>query len=209
MKFRFFNLLLILCFIFSISLVSAEVSVSDRTLIKNQVDEIINYVNDENFDAINNVLSSNSRKGLIEEIQLQLAEKNINYEEVLIGSFKELDNNQLKASGSYEIKGPSWSGSGTFMFFTFEKSNDKLLLVDTNFHQIIFPSYIFKKIGSIFLIAIPILLLITIFWIWMLIDCAKKDFIGSNDKVIWILILIFTGIIGAIIYYFIIKRKKN
>lgn len=199
---------LFLFIVISLNLVSAEVSIPERTQIKEQVNQIISYVNEGNFDAISEILSPNCRTGLKDEIELQLAEKNIKYEEVLIGSYKDIGNNQIKARGSYEIKGPNWKGSGSLMYFTFEKAGDKFLLVDTNFHQIIFPSYIFKKIGFVFLLIVPIFLLISIFWVWMLIDCAKRNYTGPNDKVIWILIIIFTGIVGAIIYYFIVKRKK-
>jgi hypothetical protein len=45
-----------------------------------------------------------------------------------------------------------------------------------------------------------------IFWIWMIVDCAQRDFKGDN-KVVWILILVFLGILGAIIYYFVVKIK--
>lgn len=50
-----------------------------------------------------------------------------------------------------------------------------------------------------------------IFWIFMVVDCAQRDF-GTgkdNDKIVWILILVFLGIIGAIIYYFVIKKKAS
>ena len=47
-------------------------------------------------------------------------------------------------------------------------------------------------------------LVCAVFWIWMLIDCLKREF---NDKVLWILILLLTGILGAILYYFLVKRK--
>ncbi len=62
---------------------------------------------------------------------------------------------------------------------------------------------------AIFMIVLFILLfavgiLGTIFWIWMLVDCAKREF---DSKVAWILILVFTGVIGAILYYFIVKKK--
>ena len=46
-----------------------------------------------------------------------------------------------------------------------------------------------------------------IFWIVMLIDCAKRKFKLENDKIMWILIIIFLGWLGAIIYYFVVKRK--
>lgn len=50
-----------------------------------------------------------------------------------------------------------------------------------------------------------------VFWIIMLIDCVgrdDKDFPNpsQNTKLIWILVLILGGQIGAIIYYFVVKR---
>lgn len=48
-----------------------------------------------------------------------------------------------------------------------------------------------------------------IFWIWMLVDCVKRDFKNENEKLLWILILIFAHWIGALIYYFLVKRKKE
>ena len=46
-----------------------------------------------------------------------------------------------------------------------------------------------------------------ILWIWMLVDAAKRNFPKSDDKVLWILVIVLAGIIGAIIYYFMVKRK--
>ena len=48
-----------------------------------------------------------------------------------------------------------------------------------------------------------------ILWIWMLIDCLKREFKGENDKLLWILVILFGGIIGGAIYYFMIKRKED
>lgn len=48
-----------------------------------------------------------------------------------------------------------------------------------------------------------------VFWIFMIVDVAKRKFKDENDKVVWILIVVLTGIIGALIYYFVIKRKDK
>ncbi|NBS69517.1 PLDc_N domain-containing protein [bacterium] len=40
----------------------------------------------------------------------------------------------------------------------------------------------------------------------MLIDCIRRDF---TDKTMWILLLVFLNILGAILYYFMIKRKDK
>ena len=46
-------------------------------------------------------------------------------------------------------------------------------------------------------------LLLTIFWIWMLVHAATKNI---ENKVLWIILLIIFGVLAAIIYYFAIKR---
>ena len=42
----------------------------------------------------------------------------------------------------------------------------------------------------------------TIFWIWMLIDCAKNEPREGNDRILWVLIIALTHFVGALIYYF-------
>jgi len=46
------------------------------------------------------------------------------------------------------------------------------------------------------------------FWIWMLIDCATKEPSAGNDKIVWLLIIVFTHIVGALIYYFVRRRPR-
>lgn len=58
-----------------------------------------------------------------------------------------------------------------------------------------------------FVVFFVIGVLATIFWIWMIVDCAQKKFKNENDKIIWILIIVLTGVIGAIIYYFVARNK--
>lgn len=48
-----------------------------------------------------------------------------------------------------------------------------------------------------------------VFWILMLVDCAQRNFKKDADKIAWILVIIFTYLIGALIYYFIVKRKTK
>ncbi|WP_292487278.1 PLDc N-terminal domain-containing protein [Methanohalobium sp.] len=69
------------------------------------------------------------------------------------------------------------------------------------FDAVGFPVYIliFFLIGT----------LATVFWIWMLIDCATKEPSQGNDKVVWIIIIVFTQIIGALIYYFVRRPKRK
>ncbi|UCC11383.1 MAG: PLDc_N domain-containing protein [candidate division WOR-3 bacterium] len=57
------------------------------------------------------------------------------------------------------------------------------------------------------LITIAVGLLGTAFWIWMIIDCANNEPNEGNDKIVWILVIVLTGFIGAAIYYF--ARRPN
>ena len=47
-----------------------------------------------------------------------------------------------------------------------------------------------------------LVLLLSAFWIWMLVDCATREPGGSNDKIVWILVILFAHGLGALIYYF-------
>lgn len=48
-----------------------------------------------------------------------------------------------------------------------------------------------------------------IFWIFMIVDVVKREFKQENDKLLWILVVVLTGLIGAVIYYFMIKRPNK
>lgn len=52
-----------------------------------------------------------------------------------------------------------------------------------------------------------VVLLLFVFWIWMLIDClGRKKF---EEKLVWTVVIILLPVIGAIIYYFLIKIKTK
>jgi hypothetical protein len=61
--------------------------------------------------------------------------------------------------------------------------------------------------GFELLILFSFLALPTILWLWALIDCVKREFKG-NDKVIWVLIIIFLPMIGSILYLAIGRKNK-
>ena len=48
-----------------------------------------------------------------------------------------------------------------------------------------------------------------VFWIFMIVDVAKRGLPKPDDKTLWILIVVLAGLIGSIIYYFMIKRKDK
>jgi len=56
---------------------------------------------------------------------------------------------------------------------------------------------------GIFAVFAVIGLLLTIFWIWMIVHAATKNI---ENKALWIILLIIFGVLAAIVYYFAIKR---
>jgi hypothetical protein len=48
----------------------------------------------------------------------------------------------------------------------------------------------------------------SIFWIWMIIDCATNEPSINNDRLMWLLIIIFVHLVGALIYYFVRRPER-
>ena len=205
MVFKKQNILLMLIFTFLLctSVVFEEVSSTDKTEIQNQITTIANSVNNNDINSIINIVSSNARPDLKNEIENNLAGKMVQFQQS-VSSYEDLGNNQVKVKGRYSAAGPGWNVNGMSNYYIFEKSGDSWLLVDTDFHQKMGAGYIFKFIGKIFLIILPFIIIFGAFWLWMLIDCIKRQF---EDKTMWILLIIFFSFIGAILYYFMMRKK--
>ena len=53
-------------------------------------------------------------------------------------------------------------------------------------------------------------LVIVALWIWMLIDClTRKDFDKEDDKLLWAIVILLGSWVGALLYYFLVKRKRD
>ena len=71
-------------------------------------------------------------------------------------------------------------------------------------------------LAGIWICFIVVLWLVGLFlfvvWIMMLVDCAKRDNndfpnAGESTKTMWLLIVILASGVGAIIYYFMVRKK--
>ncbi len=71
------------------------------------------------------------------------------------------------------------------------------------FNIIFFPFMV-----AFMLIAAAIVLLVTAFWIWMIVDCVQRKFKNETEKVIWILAVILLTWVGALVYYFAIRASN-
>ena len=47
------------------------------------------------------------------------------------------------------------------------------------------------------------------FWIWMIVDTAKRKFRNDLEKLIWLLVIIFASWIGAIVYFIVVRTMNS
>ncbi len=53
-----------------------------------------------------------------------------------------------------------------------------------------------------------VFVIVLIFWIWMLVDCAKRKFRNDVEKIVWIVVIVLGQWVGALVY-FIVVRSLN
>lgn len=47
-----------------------------------------------------------------------------------------------------------------------------------------------------------------ILWIWAIVDCATNEPSEGNEKIVWIIVIVFTNWIGGLIY-FLVRRPQR
>jgi len=63
-------------------------------------------------------------------------------------------------------------------------------------------------IAVLWLIGVVISVGSTAFWVWMLIDCLTKESDQGNDKLVWALVIVLTGCLGALLYFFVRRPER-
>ena len=61
-------------------------------------------------------------------------------------------------------------------------------------------------LAPLILIGLTFAMAAAAFWIWMIVDCATNE-PASNDKIVWLLVIVLLHFIGALIYFF--ARRLN
>jgi threonine/homoserine/homoserine lactone efflux protein len=80
-------------------------------------------------------------------------------------------------------------------------------------HMIFFFSFVVSQIGKetpnlgamglLFLSHFLVIICGIAFMIYMIVDCALRKFDKDSQKIIWIIVIVFTSVLGAIIYYYV------
>ena len=47
------------------------------------------------------------------------------------------------------------------------------------------------------------------FWLWMLIHAIKNKGLTDTEKIMWVLVILFLHVLGALIYFFIGRPKAT
>jgi len=182
----------------------ADISSIDKEEIKQNINIIEQSLGEGDVSSILSLISPNAPSKLKNEIENILEDKKIHFTEDDISSWTDISSSSVKITGSFSASGHNWKTSGLENYFIFEKVNGRWLLLDTDFHQKLSPGYWWNFIMKIMAFACPIFLATFAFWVWMLVDCLNKS---SRDKLIWVLVIIFLNILGAVLYFF-IERKR-
>lgn len=196
----------------------SEIAESDRKKIWAVLDELGQAIVREDIDSIMARLSPNMDREKYNKIKESLEEKfaSYDYSEYKFSppAYRKIEilepAKKVKFKARYSEKYNSASGSGYSSGFTsnfvMEKINGEWLILNTDF-------YTKERAMKIFGLGVGFFVLLGIacfiIWLWLLIDCIKRDFPKPNDKIMWILLLIFIPAIGVMIYYFAVKKKMK
>lgn len=205
---KFSTILLLISLFLPLKVIAAQPDISseDKQQIENKLDSLVKALNEGDEQKISVLISPDEQELLsdIKEGVTSLTAYELDY-----SSFD--DNAEVISQGQVEVKarfaasGLGWNINGLSTFFVFEESDSQWLIVDTDFHEKLGADYVFDLLIRVLIFVGPIFILLSAFWLWMLIDCVKRDF---DDKVLWIILLIFLSYLAAVLYYFIIKRKN-
>lgn len=55
--------------------------------------------------------------------------------------------------------------------------------------------------GVMYAVFMLISLTFGVFWVLMLLDCWRRQFDKPHDRLIWLLVILCLGLLGALIYY--------
>ena len=126
-------------------------------------------------------------------------------------AFSKIDEMHYRIDAKYLIEGRgiggTWSTQGLSTYVVLEDGPEYMTITDTDLQEALFmPSVenILEDFGVLLYLFVAIGLAGTGFWIWMIVDLMKREI---PDKILWIILVIFAGFIGALIYFFTGRNK--
>lgn len=62
--------------------------------------------------------------------------------------------------------------------------------------------------GAVLILVSIIGLATVVLWVVALWDVLSSEFRGANDKLVWVLVILFAPFLGAILYFLVGRRNK-
>ena len=59
------------------------------------------------------------------------------------------------------------------------------------------------------MVFIVIIAVLSIFWLWMLIDALVNPALNGVEKIVWVLLVFFLHILGALLYFFLARNRSG
>lgn len=66
---------------------------------------------------------------------------------------------------------------------------------------------LFMLVGGFGVFGLIIGILASIFWLWMLIDAVINPALNGTEKIVWVLVVLFLHVLGAILYFLLARGK--
>ena len=63
----------------------------------------------------------------------------------------------------------------------------------------------FPLIGGFAFAGLLLAAAVLAFWVWMLVDCAGRKFKENVEKIVWLLVVVLGGWVGAVVYFIVIR----
>ena len=51
-------------------------------------------------------------------------------------------------------------------------------------------------------------LLLTIFWIWMIVEAITNHALDDTERLVWVLVIFFSHFVGSILYFVLVRNKR-
>lgn len=63
--------------------------------------------------------------------------------------------------------------------------------------------------GVFFFVMLIISVLFLVLWIWALISAIQNPALDSTMRIVWVLVIVFTGLLGALIYLIVAPKGQS
>lgn len=62
---------------------------------------------------------------------------------------------------------------------------------------------------TVMMLCFVVVLGLFVFWVWTIVDVAKRDFKNNNERLLWLLLIILLGFVPSLVYYIVVMRPNN